>query len=137
MDVHNSKTRSYNMSRIKGSDTKPEIIVRKLCHAVGLRFRLNQKIAGTKPDLLLKKYRTAIFVHGCFWHSHDCKYGKVVPKTNMGFWLDKREKTKIRDTENIASLGRNDWKALVIWECELKDISAGKAIIEDHFFNSS
>ena len=137
MDVHTETTRSYNMSRIKSRDTKPEISVRKLCHHLGLRFRLNQKLLGTRPDLVFKKHRAVIFVNGCFWHKHDCQYGKVVPKTNIEFWTDKRKRTKNRDIENIAVLEAENWKVLVIWECELKDISVVEEIIRNYFVNST
>ncbi len=125
------------MSRIKNKDTRPEIIVRSLCFSLGLRFRLNQKLLGTRPDLVFKKHRTVIFVNGCFWHKHDCKYGQVVPKTNTEFWEDKRKRTKSRDIENISVLESDNWKVLVIWECELKDMSIGEEIIRNYFANSN
>ena len=86
MDVHNPKVRSFNMSQIKSKGTKPELIVRKLCFSKGLRYRLNKKIFNISADLIFPKYKSVIFVHGCFWHSHDCKYGRVKPKSNAEFW---------------------------------------------------
>ena len=133
MDVHDTRTRSFNMSRIKSSGTKPELIVRKLCHSLGLRYRLNNKILGTRPDLVFKKHKTAIFVHGCFWHSHRCKYGKVIPKTNEDFWVAKRKKTIQRDNKNYNELLNNEWKYLIIWECELKNIEKITSKIMVHF----
>ena len=121
MDVHNKKTRSYNMSRISASGTKPELIVRSVCHRLGLRFRLNRKIHGTKPDLAFIQKKVALFVHGCFWHSHSCKYGTVIPKTNSRFWQEKRKKTIERDKKNIKTLLEHSWKVVVIWECEIKN----------------
>ena len=133
MDVHDTRTRSFNMSRIKSSGTKPELIVRKLCHGLGLRYRLNNKIFGTRPDLVFKRYKTVIFVHGCFWHSHKCKYGKVRPKTNEDFWTEKRKKTIQRDKKNYRELINNDWTYLIIWECELKNIENTIFNIMGHF----
>ena len=121
MDVHDKKTRSYNMSRIKNKDTKPELIFRKICHQIGLRYRLNKKIFNTRPDLIFKKYKTVIFVNGCFWHKHNCKHGSVIPKTNTEFWENKRFSTVERDNKNYSDILQNNWKYYVIWECELKD----------------
>ena len=121
MDVHDKKTRSYNMSRIKNKDTKPELIFRKICHQMGLRYRLNKKIFNTRPDLIFKKYKTVIFVNGCFWHKHNCKHGNVIPKTNTEFWENKRFSNVERDNKNYLDIFQNNWKYYVIWECELKD----------------
>ena len=122
MDVHNPKVRSFNMSQIKSKGTKPELIVRKLCFSKGLRYRLNKKIYNISADLIFPKYKSVIFVHGCFWHSHDCKYGRVKPKSNAEFWNKKRGDTYIRDQRNQTKLIENDWKYLIIWECELKNL---------------
>ena len=108
------------MSRIRSRDTKPEIIVRKLCHSLGLRYRLYNKDLPGKPDLTFKKHETALQVHGCFWHSHSCKYGQVEPKTNSAFWRAKRDRTKERDKQNSIKLEQLGWKTLVVWECETK-----------------
>ena len=121
MDAHSKKQRSYNMSRIQSRDTKPEIIVRKLLHRYGLRFRLHRKDLHGKPDITLKKYNTVIFVNGCFWHMHDCKYGSVKPKTNIEFWEGKRIKNKERDKINFQLLRKMGWKVRTYWECEIKD----------------
>ncbi|MEE1550119.1 MAG: very short patch repair endonuclease [Nitrospinaceae bacterium] len=121
MDVHDSKTRSYNMSRISGKNTKPEILVRAACHKSGLRFRLHRKNLPGKPDLVFAKYNTVIFVNGCYWHSHNCRFGSVKSKTNAKFWQDKREATVKRDARNTAALEELGWRVLTYWECELKD----------------
>lgn len=119
-DVHDKITRSYNMSMIKGTNTKPEILVRKYLYAHGLRYRLNNKKLPGKPDLTLSKYRTVIFVNGCFWHGHrGCKYF-VMPKTRTEWWSNKIEETKKRDSKAIKDLEELGWKSIVIWECELK-----------------
>ena len=122
MDVHNPKVRSFNMSQIKSKGTKPELIVRKLCFSKGLRYRLNKKIYNISADLIFPKYKSVIFVHGCFWHSHDCKYGRVKPKSNAEFWNKKRGDTCIRDQRNQTKLIENYWKYLIILECELKNL---------------
>lgn len=119
-DVHDKQTRSYNMSRIKGKDTKPEIQVRKFLFANGFRYKLHDKKLSGKPDIVLPKLRTAIFIHGCFWHGHEnCRYF-VVPKTRTKFWLNKIAGNKQRDLENFSQLKNEGWKVLTIFECELK-----------------
>lgn len=119
-DVHDKKTRSYNMSRIKGKNTKPEILVRKFLHAKGFRFRLHLKKMPGKPDIVLPKYKTIILVHGCFWHGHKgCRYF-VVPKTRTEWWLNKINKNIENDEKAIAELLEDEWKIITIWECELK-----------------
>lgn len=119
-DVHDIATRSYNMSRIRGTDTKPEMRVRKFLHTNGLRYRLhNKKLPGT-PDLTLSKYQTVIFVNGCFWHGHKgCKYFKM-PKTRAEWWQKKIDETKKRDSKNMKELKVLGWQPIIIWECELK-----------------
>lgn len=119
-DVHDKATRSYNMSRIKGTDTKPEMLVRKYLHAHGIRYRLHNKNLPGKPDLTLAKYHTVIFVNGCFWHGHKgCRYF-VLPKTRTEWWQGKIEETIKRDNKNMKDLIEIGWNSLVIWECELK-----------------
>ena len=120
MDVHDKKTRSYNMSRIKGKNTKPEELVRKFLFSQGFRYRKNDaKLPGT-PDIVLPKYKTIIFVNGCFWHGHiNCKYF-VVPKTNTEFWLNKIETNRQRDARKIFELQSLGWRVIVLWECQLK-----------------
>lgn len=119
-DVHDKQTRSYNMSQIKGKNTKPELLVRKFLFANGFRYKLHDKKLSGKPDIVLPKLKTAIFVHGCFWHGHDnCRY-YVVPKTRTKFWINKIEGNKQRDVENILRLRNEGWKVFCIFECELK-----------------
>lgn len=120
MDVHDKQTRSFNMSRIKGKDTKPEEIVRKYLFKQGFRYRKNDKKLLGKPDIVLPKYKTVIFVNGCFWHKHDgCKYF-VWPKSNQDFWKEKIENTVERDKKNNELLTKMGWHIIVVWECELK-----------------
>jgi len=119
-DVHSKETRSYNMSRIQGKNTKPEVLVRKFLHANGLRYRLHVKNMPGKPDVVLPKYKTVIFIQGCFWHGHDqCKY-YVIPKTKTEWWLNKISRNKTRDIANIESLENAGWRVIEIWECDLK-----------------
>jgi len=121
-DVHSKRTRSYNMSQIRGKDTKPELVVRSLVHRMGYRFRLHVKGLPGKPDLVLPRHQKVIFVHGCYWHMHRCRYGRVVPKTNTEFWQDKRQGNVDRDRRNLRKLRRLGWRPLVLWECWTRDI---------------
>lgn len=123
-DVHSKAQRSFNMSRIRGKDTKPELIVRSLVHQMGFRFRLHRKDLPGKPDLVLPRHRRIIFVHGCFWHMHRCRYGRVVPKTNTEFWQNKRMGNVERDRRNQRILRKDGWQTLVIWECWTRDPEA-------------
>ena len=120
MDVHSKETRSYNMSRIRSKNTKPEEIVRKQLFSLGFRYRKNDKRYPGTPDIVLPKYKTVIFINGCFWHGHSgCKYF-VVPKSNTEFWQNKIAANIARDDEKIAQLLRMNWKVITVWECELK-----------------
>ncbi len=120
MDVHDKKTRSYNMSRIKGKNTKPEELVRKYLFAQGFRYRKNDKRLPGSPDIVLPKYKTVIFVNGCFWHAHiGCRYF-VWPQNNAAFWKEKIQNNIIRDKKNYDKLREMGWQIIVIWECELK-----------------
>ena len=119
-DVHNKEQRSYNMSRIRSTNTKPEMLVRKFIHAHGFRYRLHDKKLPGKPDIVLPKYKTVIFVHGCFWHGHNgCKY-YVVPKTRTDWWLDKINRNIANDDKVITALQKDGWKIITLWECDLK-----------------
>jgi DNA mismatch endonuclease (patch repair protein) len=119
-DIKTPQERSYNMSRIRGVDTKPEMLVRKFLFAHGFRYRLHDKKLPGKPDLVLPKYKTVIFVNGCFWHGHDgCKYF-VIPRTRREFWLSKINRTKEIDLQNYKLLSDMGYRVLTIWECELK-----------------
>ncbi|MCH2210316.1 MAG: DNA mismatch endonuclease Vsr [Fuerstiella sp.] len=105
------------MSRIHGRDTKPELIVRSIVHQMGYRFRLHRTNLPGKPDLVLPGRNKIIFVHGCFWHQHRCRFGRVAPKTNVQFWLDKRNGTVKRDRQNRRALRAAGWDVLTVWEC--------------------
>jgi len=119
-DVHDKKTRSFNMSRIRSKDTKPEMIVRKFLFAQGFRFRLHDKKLPGKPDLVFPKLKTVLFIHGCFWHGHkNCRYASV-PKTRTAWWLHKIEGNKRNDAAACRKLKKDGWKVLTVWECKLK-----------------
>ena len=120
MDRHSKEIRSYNMSRIRAVETKPEDTVRKYLFSRGLRYRKNVKTLPGKPDIVLPKYKTVIFVNGCFWHGHsNCRYF-VIPKTNTEFWKEKITANIARDNRVIENLSVQGWKVLTVWECELK-----------------
>jgi len=119
-DVHSEKVRSYNMSRIKGKNTKPEMLVRRFLFSHGYRYRLHVKKLPGKPDIVLPKYNIAIFIHGCFWHGHnDCKY-YIIPKTRTDWWLDKINRNKTLDNKAVELLEKNGWRVIIIWECDLR-----------------
>lgn len=119
-DKLTKEQRSYNMSQIKSKDTKPEIAVRHALHHLGYRYRKNDKRLPGKPDIYLPKYKTVIFINGCFWHGHEgCRY-YVIPKTNTEYWIQKIRATKIRDNKNIELLISMGFKIIVLWECEIK-----------------
>lgn len=119
-DVHSKETRSYNMSKIRSKDTKPELFVRKFLHSHGFRYRLHVKDLPGKPDIVLPKYKTVIFVNGCFWHGHNgCRY-YVIPKTRTDWWIDKINKNKSNDEKSKQKLIELGWNVLEIWECDLK-----------------
>jgi len=124
VDVVDPATRSRMMSGIQGKNTKPELLVRRYLHGRGLRYRLHVKILPGKPDIVLPKYRTVVFVHGCFWHQHrDCKFA-TMPSSRTSFWANKLSENVARDRYQIAALEGLGWRALVVWECELKDGAA-------------
>lgn len=121
-DIHNEKTRSYNMRQIKAKDTKPELLVRKYLHSKGLRYRLHGKNLPGKPDIFFSRKKVAIFINGCFWHGHDnCNYFKL-PKTRTEWWREKIKKTKDRDKNHVSQLQAEEWTCLTVWECQLKPI---------------
>ena len=120
-DVLTPEQRRRNMSAIRGADTKPEMVVRSMAHAMGYRFRLHRRDLPGKPDLVFPARRKVILVHGCFWHVHDCPFGRVKPATNAGFWAKKRGENTARDGRNLAALAAAGWSVLVIWECETRD----------------
>ncbi len=127
-DIHSKKVRSYNMSRIRGKNTKPEMIVRKFLHRKGYRYGLHNKNLPGSPDLVMRKHKTVIFVNGCFWHGHKgCKYF-VIPKTRTEFWSDKIEKNRSNDIKNYELLKKKGWRVLIIWECDLKERKVEKTL---------
>jgi DNA mismatch endonuclease (patch repair protein) len=119
-DIHSPQTRSYNMSRIRSRDTGPEMLLRRWLFSRGFRYRLHEKKLPGKPDIVLPKYRTVIFVHGCFWHGHEgCRYF-VMPKTRTEWWREKINQNTIRDISNTNKLKEAGWTVLEVFECELK-----------------
>jgi len=130
-DVHTPEQRSYNMSRIRGRDTAPEMRVRRILHAAGLRYRLHGKSLPGKPDLVFARRKAVVFVHGCFWHMHRCKYGKPAPATNQDFWAEKRRSNRDRDKRNRAALEADGWRVFEIWECETRDPDSLQARMEE------
>jgi len=111
--------RSWNMSRIRCKDTKPEIAVRKMLHAAGFRFRLHVKGLPGKPDIVLPKWKTVIFVHGCFWHRHEGCKDATTPKTRTEWWLEKFAKNVANDLKKRSALEAAGWRVIVVWECEV------------------
>ena len=130
-DVHDKATRSYNMSRIRNKDTRPEILVRKFLFANGFRYRLNDKKLPGKPDIVLPKYKTVIFVNGCFWHGHEnCKYFKL-PATRTEWWKEKIEGNVKNDIKKQALLTEAGYKVMVVWECEIKNKTVYNRLIDE------
>jgi len=119
MDTHSKQQRSYNMSQIRSKDTRPELVLRKALWHAGYRYRLHYKKLPGKPDLVFINMKKAIFINGCFWHKHNCKYFKW-PKSNTEYWTRKITNNATRDQNNYHSLNKLGWSFLIIWECELK-----------------
>ncbi len=124
MDRYTREKRSALMSQVRGRDTRPEVFVRSLLHRMGFRFRLHRKDLPGRPDIVLPKYRTVVFVHGCFWHQHPGCPKATRPQTNTRFWKTKFAKNVERDAENERALKGLEWNVLIVWECELKDVDA-------------
>ena len=118
-DVHSPEVRSRNMAAIRGKDTKPELIVRRELHADGFRYKLHDRSLPGKPDLVFPKYRAVVFVHGCFWHGHDCPYFHL-PATRTDFWKEKIGRTKKLDAERMSALLEDGWRVGEVWECALR-----------------
>lgn len=124
MDNLSPEQRRWTMMRVKGRDTTPEILIRSLLHRLGYRFRVQGKKLAGKPDIVLSKHRSVIFVHGCFWHRHpNCKRAST-PVSNANYWTTKFNRTIARDASNQAVLEAEGWRVLVVWECELRDLPA-------------
>ena len=120
MDKITPEQRHYTMSRIRGKDTRPEILVRQYLFSEGFRFRKNDKRYPGHPDIVLPKYRTMVFVNGCFWHGHEgCKY-YTVPKSNTEFWVSKIKRNQERDRSDREELEKNGWNVITVWECQLE-----------------
>lgn len=119
MDKVSPAQRSLNMAAVRSRDTKPELVVRRILHDLGLRFRLHQDSLPGTPDIVLKRHNTVVLVHGCFWHGHTCPRGKV-PTSNAEFWLSKLSRNRTRDAEQKKKLRSLGWRVLVVWECETK-----------------
>lgn len=117
------------MSRIRGKDTKPEWLVRRFLYAEGFRYRVNVSTLPGKPDIVLKKYRTAIFIHGCFWHNHSCQGGRM-PKSHAEFWRQKMARNEQRDVEVREKLRQLGWRTMVVWECQLKPKVRERTLLE-------
>ena len=131
MDVHDKKTRSYNMSRIKGTNTKPEEIVRKYLFSQGFRYRKNDRRLPGTPDIVLPKYKTVIFINGCFWHGHEgCKYF-VWPQNNADFWKSKISANMQRDRTKVVELQNLGWNVIVIWECGIRQKEERKSTLKN------
>lgn len=129
-DIHEPEVRSYNMSQIRSKNTKPELIVRKFLFKNGFRYNLHVKDLPGKPDIVLPKYKTVIFINGCFWHGHkNCKNAKT-PVENRSFWIDKITTNGVRDRKNIHLLKNENWKVFIIWECQLHPKIVEKSLLK-------
>ena len=129
IDIFSSAKRSTIMSRIQGKNTTPEILVRKLIFSMGYRYRLHRKDLPGCPDIVFLGKKKVIFIHGCFWHRHNCKKGSL-PDTNKSFWESKLERNKIRDAEDLTKLEKSGWRVLVIWQCQIKNTKVLEASIK-------
>lgn len=118
-DVHDPETRSRNMAAIRAAGTKPEIRIRKALHAAGLRYRLNVRTLPGKPDIVLPRYRAVVFIHGCFWHRHECSLFRW-PQSRTDFWREKLDGNAVRDQKALRALDEAGWRHAVVWECSLK-----------------
>lgn len=123
------------MSAIKSNDTKPEMLVRKYLHGMGLRYGLHNKKLPGSPDIVLRKYKTVIFINGCFWHGHDnCRYYRL-PKSNIEFWQTKINRNRERDKRDIEALRKRGWRVIVVWECELRTKELRQQTLQKLFFS--
>lgn len=125
IDRVSEETRSYIMSSVGSKNTGPELVVRKLLHGLGYRYRLHKRELPGSPDIVFQKRKKVIFIHGCFWHGHECRYGRL-PKSKSDYWEPKIAKNRERDEMNVRRLEQLGWGALVIWQCQLKDIDAAR-----------
>ena len=132
MDIKSPEERSRNMAAIRSKDTRPEIYFRKLLFAQGYRYSLNSKKIPGHPDIYLRKYNTAIFIHGCFWHGHEVD--GTMPKTNREFWKNKIEGNKLRDKRNKEKLRKMGWSVITVWECQLKSAVRQQTLLEIEYY---
>lgn len=132
-----SEVRSRTMRAVKGKNTKPELLVRCLIHRLGYRYRLHRKDLPGKPDLAFPGRRKAIFIHGCFWHGHDCRRGARVPKTNRDYWVTKIRRNQDRDASHLQELKQMGWDVLTIWECQLGELESVTDLIVAFLENNS
>ena len=130
MDIFSQEKRSQVMSHVRNRDTRPEKMIRSILHKSGFRFRIQRKDLPGKPDIVLPKYKTIIFVHGCFWHQHEGCKKALPPKSNVSFWLEKFRKNKERDRKVIRTLQESGWKVIVVWQCEIPKIKNNPEIIK-------
>ncbi len=132
-DKMSPEARSALMSRVRSKDTKPEHVVRRLLHGMGYRFRIHQRLLPGTPDIVLRRHRTAIFVHGCFWHGHEgCRRARL-PETRRDFWEAKISRNITRDSEATVELEKLGFRVLVLWECELKNAELLRSVLRRHF----
>ena len=133
-DTHTKEQRSRNMARVKNKNTAPELLVRSLLHRMGYRFRLHRRDLPGSPDIVLPRHKKVIFVHGCFWHGHDCPRGRR-PSTNREFWDVKLDRNIERDRSAQRELNKIGWKTLVIWQCQTKNEDELRAQLQDFLLN--
>lgn len=136
MDTLTPEERSAQMARVRSKNTQPELVVRRLVHSQGYRYRLHKPDLPGKPDLAFVSRKKVIFVNGCFWHGHKCSLGRT-PKSRVEFWVSKIEKNRARDAKNIEELRKAGWNPLVLWECQLKDREALKKLIVEFLDNNN
>lgn len=130
-DVFSPEQRSAVMRRVKGRDTSPELAVRKILRAAGIGYRLGGCGLAGRPDVVMKGRRIALFVHGCFWHGHDCPRGARQPKTNADYWIAKIGRNRARDADAVQALLANGWRVIVVWECDLQRPDFAPALIAE------
>jgi DNA mismatch endonuclease (patch repair protein) len=135
MDTFTPAERSAVMRRVRGKDTEPEMVVRRMIHRMGLRYALHRRDLPGNPDLVFVSRARIVFVHGCFWHGHSCRSGRNRPSSNRGYWIPKLERNCARDRANQRALRRAGWRVLTIWECETRKPERLRARLERFFFD--
>lgn len=128
-DVYDARTRSAVMRRVRGKDTAPEMAVRRLLRAGGVGYRLGGWGLPGRPDVVMPGRRVALFVHGCFWHGHDCRRGARQPKANAAYWIAKIDRNRARDARTAGELTASGWRVVTVWECEMKDAGFGARLL--------